>query len=69
MTSIKDLIPEIFHEQIPKPGEIMDGKGSYYHISGRYMFRGNSEAEVEAAIHKAIELFHIEAKPLEPSAV
>lgn len=69
VTSIKGLIPEIFHEQIPKPGEIMDGTGSYYHISGRYMFRGNSEAEVEAAIHKAIELFHIEAKPLEPSAV
>ncbi|USB31705.1 ATP-grasp domain-containing protein [Paenibacillus sp. YPG26] len=69
VTSIKGLIPEIFHEQIPKPGEIMDGQGSYYHISGRYMFRGNSEAEVEAAIHKAIEIFHIEAKPLEPSSV
>ncbi|GAB6990752.1 ATP-grasp domain-containing protein [Paenibacillus pini] len=69
VTSLKGLIPEIFHEQIPVPGEIMDGKGSYYHISGRYMFRGESEAKVEAAIHKAIDLFRIEAKPLEPSHI
>lgn len=69
VTSLMGKIPEIFHEQIPQPGEVMDGKGSYYHISGRYMFRGQSEAEVEAAIHKAIELFHIEAKPLEPAAI
>ncbi|MGF7047252.1 biotin carboxylase [Paenibacillus sp. DS2015] len=69
VSSLKGLIPEIFHEQIPEPGEIMDGKGSYYHISGRYMFRGDSEAKVEAAIHKAIDLFHIEAKPLEPSPI
>ncbi|MBP2000256.1 biotin carboxylase [Paenibacillus shirakamiensis] len=67
--SIINEIPEIFDEQIPAIGEIMDGNGSYYHISGRYMFRGNSEAEVEEAIHKAIDLFHIETKPLEPSTV
>ncbi|QYR23493.1 ATP-grasp domain-containing protein [Paenibacillus sp. sptzw28] len=66
VTSIIDRVPEIFHERIPEPGEIMDGSGSYYHISGRYMFRGESEAKVEQAIHWAIELFRIEARPLEP---
>ncbi|GFN32282.1 ATP-grasp domain-containing protein [Paenibacillus xylaniclasticus] len=65
VTSLLGVIPEIYHERIPEPGEIMDGKGSYYHISGRYMFRGDSEAQVEQAIHRAIECFRIEAKPLE----
>jgi len=66
VTSLLGVIPEIYHERIPAPGEVMDGKGSYYHISGRYMFRGDSEAQVEQAIHRAIDSFRIEARPLQP---
>ncbi|WP_197492080.1 ATP-grasp domain-containing protein [Paenibacillus jamilae] len=65
VTSLKEQIPEIFSEVIPNAGDIMDGSGSYYHISGRFMFDGQSEDQVEQAILKSIQLFHLEGKPLE----
>ncbi|PLT44695.1 ATP-grasp domain-containing protein [Paenibacillus sp. FSL W8-1187] len=66
VSSLLGVVPEIYDEWTPQPGEILDGKGSYYHISGRYRLRGESEAAVEKAILRAMGLFRIEARPLAP---
>ena len=64
VTSLMNFIPEIYREIIPQLGDVLDGKGGYEHISGRFHFKGTDEVAVEAAIYKAIDLFQIEVDPL-----
>jgi hypothetical protein len=63
VTSLINFIPEIYREIIPQPGDVLDGKGGYEHISGRFHFKGAEEGAVEAAIYRAIDLFRIEIDP------
>lgn len=60
-TSLINTIPEIYKEILPKPGDVLDGKGGYDNISGRFCFQGADEVTVESAIRKAIDLFKIQA--------
>jgi hypothetical protein len=36
---------------------VFDGKGGYEHISGRFLFAGESSRAVEAAIQSALDQF------------
>jgi ATP-grasp domain len=58
-TSLINTIPEIYREFLPQPGDVLDGKGGYEHISGRFHFQGTDELAVESAIRTAIDRFRI----------
>lgn len=65
VTTLIHEIPEIFSEVVPRVGDILDGKGAYYRISGRYMFHGESDEQIERSIRKTVNMFKLEGKPLE----
>ncbi|MCX7569399.1 ATP-grasp domain-containing protein [Tumebacillus sp. DT12] len=63
----KSLINEVdgmIKEILAQPGDVLDGNGGYVKISGRFMFRGESRAQIEDAFRKTIDLFDMEYKPL-----
>jgi hypothetical protein len=63
-TSLINIIPEIYREILPQPGDVLDGKGGYEKISGRFHFRGLNEAVTIAAIRAAIAQFRIDVVPI-----
>lgn len=68
VTKLQGVIPQITHERTPEVGEILDGTGLYYHLSGTYRFRGDSDDEVEEAIHRTIDMFKIESRKVDAVA-
>lgn len=55
--SLKSLVPQIYAEVLPSRGQVLDGKGGYEKISGRFRLKGESSQEISAAIVRAANLF------------
>jgi hypothetical protein len=62
-TSLLGVIPCLYWESVPVPGDILDGNGGYSHIGGRFRFKGSNAQQVEAAIRHAMEVFSLEVCP------
>jgi hypothetical protein len=62
--------PGPYAEVVLSPGEVLPAADAYYeHVGGRFRFRGESTAEVEAAIVATARDFRVSAEPAERSAV
>jgi hypothetical protein len=59
VSSLAGKIEGLLKETLPPVGHVFDGKGGYEHISGRFLFAGDSPRAVEAAIRGAIAQFSI----------
>lgn len=57
--SLADKVEGLLKETLPPVGHVFDGKGGYEHISGRFLFAGDSPHAVEAAIRSAMTQFSI----------
>lgn len=63
--SMKPRIGSIWRELLPEPGEILEAGGSYDALhSGRFIFTGPNEADIEADIRNTIKSFEFKAEPL-----
>jgi hypothetical protein len=68
--SLAGSIPELYLELLPPVGTILDGRGGYDDIAGRFRFRGDSSAQVEAAIRRAMREYTFAVRPVpEPARV
>lgn len=63
-TSLKSKVPQIYHEILPSSGQILDGKGGYEKIAGRFRFVGQTSHEIYTAILKTAELFQLSFDPV-----
>lgn len=64
-SSMKSRIGSIWRELLPEPGEILEQGGSYDALhSGRFIFIGKPEPEIEADIRNVIKSFEFKAVPL-----
>lgn len=50
-----DRIPGLYAEVLPPEGHLFDGSGGYYHILGRFRYRGASSEAVEQAIEATLK--------------
>jgi len=57
VSSLAGKINGLLKETLPPVGYVFDGKGGYEHISGRFLFAGDSSHAVEAAIRSAMDQF------------
>ncbi|MFE5582461.1 acetyl-CoA carboxylase biotin carboxylase subunit family protein [Kitasatospora sp. NPDC056531] len=56
-----------YAEKVVAPGGVIPAADAYYeHVGGRFRFRGETSAEVEAAVHRTIEGFRLVCEPLVP---
>jgi ATP-grasp domain len=62
--SLMGKVDGLYHEILPTTGQILDGKGGYEVISGRFRFEGKSTEVVESSIRRAICLFDIQYTPM-----
>ncbi len=65
VTSFMGRVPHLYHETLPDIGEILDGKGGYDHISGKFLFQGKNTAEIEVSMREIMEKFRIKVKKVE----
>lgn len=63
-TSLVGRIPGLYAELLPPVGTILDGRGGYDDIAGRFRFTGRSSAEVEASIRTAMNKYRFDTGPL-----
>jgi hypothetical protein len=63
-TSLKDVVPEIYAERIPQPGELFDGTGVYDHVGGSFRLRGPDEAAVRRALDHIVARYRVVAAPV-----
>ncbi|MCD6048035.1 MAG: biotin carboxylase [Gammaproteobacteria bacterium] len=62
-TSFIGKVPCLYKEILPAKDDVLDGKGAYEHISGRFLFRGSSSASIENSIREIMNEFFIETIP------
>jgi biotin carboxylase len=67
-TSLIGTIAGLYAEFLPPVGTILDGRGGYDDIAGRFRFTGGSSAEVEAAIRIAMDEYRFETRSITPDA-
>lgn len=63
-TSLIGRIPNLYHEILPHVGSVLDGKGGYDKIAGRFHFCGSEEYELEEAIAQAKKHYQLTFAPL-----
>ncbi len=68
VSSLAGQIDCLLKETLPPIGHVFDGKGGYEHISGRFLFAGDSSKQIEAAIQSAIAQFAIETTRIRSAA-
>lgn len=62
VSSFINKVPCIYKEVLPSIGEILDGKGGYDHISGKFLLKGKNSISIENAIRKIMANFYIKTK-------
>jgi hypothetical protein len=66
VSSLAGKVDCLLKETLPPVGYVFDGKGGYEHISGRFLFAGDSSRAVEAAIRSAIDQFRMVTESARP---
>ncbi|MER6997176.1 hypothetical protein [Streptomyces sp. NPDC000410] len=64
-TSLRDVIPEVYHEELPSVGQVMTGPGSYDDGSGIFRFRGSTAADVQGAVHTVMDHYGLCTEPMD----
>lgn len=65
VTAMIGVVPTIWRELIPRPGDVLEPGGSYDALhSGRFILLDEHEATVESDIHRVIDAFDLKTSPL-----
>jgi hypothetical protein len=64
-----DLIPELYAEQLPPAGTVLDGNGGAVHTAGAFRFRAETAEQVRAAIDTALRLYEIDWSPVDAADI
>ncbi|MDH2425009.1 ATP-grasp domain-containing protein [Sphaerisporangium sp. TRM90804] len=64
-TAMTGVVPQVYAEVLPEPGEVFDGTGGYFHVPGRFRLTGPDERSVRAAARRVMDEYVVEFAPLE----
>lgn len=65
-TSLVDRIPQLYAETLPGIGTVLAGTGGGKETGGQFRFRGATSMEVEHAMARAADEYHLGWEPLPP---
>ncbi|WP_406334286.1 acetyl-CoA carboxylase biotin carboxylase subunit family protein [Streptomyces sp. NBC_00203] len=63
--SLRDVVPEVYHEELPPVGHVMTGPGSYDVGTGIFRFRGETADGVRRAVRTVMERYGLRTEPIE----
>jgi hypothetical protein len=64
-TSLRAVVPEVYHEELPSVGHIMTGPGSYDDGSGIFRFRGKTAAGIRHAVRTVMDGYGLRTDPMD----
>ncbi|RAG84067.1 biotin carboxylase [Streptacidiphilus pinicola] len=67
--SLVGVVPGLYAEELPEPGHVFTGHGGYDEILGRFRYRADSPAAVEAAIRATLDRYRCTLEPAVPAQV
>ncbi|MEO3809597.1 hypothetical protein ABGB17_11405 [Sphaerisporangium sp. B11E5] len=59
------VVPQVYAEVLPDPGEVFDGTGGYFHVPGRFRLTGLDERSLRAAARRVMHEYVAVFEPVE----
>jgi hypothetical protein len=66
--SLAARFPEIYREMVPRPGDVLDGRGGYIRTAGTFLLEADSETALVDMIGRAVPRYRIEWDQVGPLA-
>ncbi|MFJ1705422.1 acetyl-CoA carboxylase biotin carboxylase subunit family protein [Kitasatospora sp. NPDC088346] len=65
-TPMTGVVPQVYAEVLPEPGERYDGTGGYFHVPGRFRLTGPDERSVRSAARRIMAEYRLDVEPVPP---